>query len=144
MRKRNRKVRKHSSFVTGSVGLVALLFTVFSMLAVYWLLDMRCSAIAQEIGRCEKQLAALEQESVRESARWNAMVTPERLQEKLTRFGLNMNMPRADQVVRMNADGRPHPGQIAVARAQARSSTGDIAQMGVQTRGRMRRSTVSR
>ena len=129
MKRKNRKVRQHTHFVMGSVGFVALVVTGFIMLGLYALLNIRCSAIAQEIGQCEKQLVLLGQEAVREAARWNRLTTPDMLTEKLVRFGLEMNVTRADQVVRMNRDGRPQPGQIAVARAKARASLGDMAQV---------------
>lgn len=123
MRRKNKKLKKHSRFATSSMGFAALVVTGFTMLMIYRSLDSRCTAIAQEIGKVEKHYQQLDQEAVREAARWNEMTTPEKLEEKLTRFGLEMNLARADQWVHMNADGRPQPGQISVARARSRAMT---------------------
>ena len=67
----------------------------------------------------------------------------DRLKDRLTRFGLEMDMPRADQVVRMKK-GRPVQGQIAVARAKERLATANMAQIapGVQLRNRSTRGKV--
>ena len=69
---------------------------------------------------------------------------PEQLEEKLARFGLEMNLQRADQVVRLNAKGRPLSNQIAVTRAKERLATANMAQMspGTQTRKRSSRGKV--
>ena len=77
----------------------------------------------------EKTYKQLVKETERVAARWNELMAVDRLQEKLVRFGLEMNIPRADQVVRMNAAGRPLPGQIAVVRARERMATANMAQV---------------
>ena len=121
MRRKSRKIRKDSSFRTVSMGVVTLIVCGFMMVMVGWMFDSKCASIQREIGKAEKEYAALELDCVRETARWDEMKTPERLAECLTRFGLEMKIQRQDQVVRMNRDGRPAPGQIAVTRALARS-----------------------
>ena len=129
MRKnRNRKVTRQTVFKSGSMGVAALIVTAFLMLMAYWSVDSRCTAIAREIGKAEKALAAYEAEYVRETARWDEQKIPERLNEKLLRFGLEMRYAHQDQIVRMNADGRPKAGQIAVARARQRMREGVLAQ----------------
>lgn len=133
MRRKNRKVTNYSRFATRSMGLAALLVSAFIMLMIYWSLDSRCTTIAQEIGKCEKKFQLLDQESVREMARWNELTPPEKLEEKLVRFGLEMNYARADQWIRMNADGRPQPGQIAVARARTKIASNPVAQMSLSS-----------
>lgn len=127
MTKRNRKMKKHTIFTAGSMGIVVLIVTGFIMLMAYWSLDSRCSSISREIGKAEKRYEALEAECVQEMAHWDAMKTPEKLSEKLLRFGLEMKYARQDQIVRMNADGRPVAGQISVARARQRIRTSTIA-----------------
>lgn len=72
------------------------------------------------------------------AARWNELMAVDRLQEKLVRFGLEMNIPRADQMIRMGASGRPLPGQIAVARARERMATANMAQNSSETPARKR------
>ena len=129
MRRRNRKVNKHSRFTVNTAGVVALLVTGFAMAMCYGVLGMRCTSVAQELQEAEKTYKQLVKETERVAARWNELMAVDRLQEKLVRFGLEMNIPRADQVVRMNAAGRPLPGQIAVVRARERMATANMAQV---------------
>ena len=103
------------------MAVATLIFCVLMMMLVYWLFDSRCSAIKREIGKAEKVYEALAADCVREAARWDAMIAPDKLNECITRFGLEMKVQRPDQIVRMNRDGRPVPNQIAVSRARARS-----------------------
>ena len=119
--RRNRKIKRHATWATGSMAVATLIVCMLLMMLVYWLFDSRCSAIQREIGKAEKVLAALEADCVRETARWDEMKTPEKLAECLTRFGLEMKTQRQDQIVRMNRDGRPAPNQIAVTRARMRA-----------------------
>lgn len=136
--KRNRKVKKHSNFTLNSAGVVVLLLTGFMMAMVYWILDSQCSSIAREIGKAEKRYAALEAECVQETARWESLKTPERLSEKLLRFGLEMKYARQDQIVRMTADGRPANGQLSVTRARQRMRTDAMASMESGATGKTR------
>ena len=125
--RRNRRVKKHSRFKSGATGMVALIVSSVMMLMIYRSLDSQCTSILRDIGVAESRLKALDAEYGRENARWNAMRTRERLDEKITRFGLAMQSPHPDQVVRMMANGEPAPGQMAVARARARAKTGNMA-----------------
>ena len=140
MRRRNRKVNKHSRFTVNTAGVVALLVTGFAMVMVYCVLGMRCTSIAQELQEAEKSYKQLSKECERVAARWTEMMAVDRLQDKLTRFGLEMNLPRQDQVVRMNAAGHPKPGQIAVARARERLATANMAQVTPEAQARKRSS----
>jgi hypothetical protein len=127
-----------------TAGVVALLMTGFAMVMCYCVLGMRCTSIAQELQQAEKEYKQLTKESERVAARWTELMAVDRLQEKLVRFGLEMNIPRADQMVRLNASGRPLPGQIAVARARERLATANMAQMApeAQTRKKSLRGKV--
>lgn len=145
MRRRNRKVNKHARFTVNTAGVVALIVTGFAMLMCYWMLGMRCTSIAQELAKAEVEYKQLSKEGERVAARWTELMAVDRLEENLVRFGLEMNIPRADQVVRMNASGRPIPGQIAVARARERLATANMAQIApamqprkVSSRGKVR------
>ena len=140
MRRRNRRVKKYSHFSSGATGVASLIVSSFIMVMIYWSLDARCTSILREIGAAEKQLKALESELGRETARWNGLKTRERLDEKITRFGLAMQSPQPDQVIRMNSSGKPAPGQLAFARARARSSKVDsMALAAPRKRGSVRR-----
>ena len=127
MRRNRRHVKRFSRFKFGATGMVALIVTSFIMLMIYWTLDSQCTSILREIGKSENEAKLLDAEYGREDARWNAMRTRERLDEKITRFGLAMQSPQPDQVIRMMPNGKPAPGQMAVARAQARARTGNMA-----------------
>lgn len=116
MKRRVKRVKEVSRQTTGVVCVAALIVTALIMKMIDFSVDARCSAMAKKIGACEKQLAALNAELVRESARWDGMKTPERLAVQLRRFGLEMARPREDQLVRMDAHGRPAPGQLSLVR----------------------------
>ena len=140
MRRRNKKVNRHSRFTVNTAGVVALLMTGFAMVMCYCVLGMRCTSIAQELQQAEKEYKQLTKETERVAARWTELMAVDRLQEKLVRFGLEMNIPRADQMVRLNASGRPLPGQIAVARARERLATANMAQMAPEAQSRKKSS----
>lgn len=128
MRRKNKKIKKNSSFTTGSMGVASLILCGFVVMMVYWMFDSKCTAIQRDIDKAEKEYKALETECTRETSTWNSMKTPEKLSAHLTRFGLEMKLTRQDQIVRMNREGRPVPGQIAVTRARSRSqSIGNMA-----------------
>ena len=144
MRRRNKKVNRHSRFTVNTAGVVALLMTGFAMVMCYCVLGMRCTSIAQELQQAEKEYKQLTKESERVAARWTELMAVKQLEEKLARFGLEMNLPRADQVVRLNASGRPLSNQIAVTRAKERLATANMAQMapGAQSRKRSSRGKI--
>lgn len=144
MRRRNRKVNRHAHVTANTAGVVALILTACAMALVYGVLGMRCTSISQELQEAEKTYRQLVKEGERVAARWNELMAVDRLKENLARNGLEMDMPRADQIVRMNAAGRPLPGQIAVARARERLATANMAQIAPQAqprKGRLRRNT---
>lgn len=124
--RRNKKIKKNSVLTSGTVGVASLIVSALIMAMIYYVLDSRCDLINNDIGKAERRLKALESECVREAARWDEMKIPERLNEKLTRFGLEMRYPRQDQIVQMNADGRAIEG-LAVKRRQQRNKIGDLA-----------------
>lgn len=123
--RRNRRVKKRSRFATSSMGVASLIVSGLIMMMIYFAMNSKCSAIAREIGQKEKELRSLEQELMREQTRWDEMKVPARLNMALTRFGLEMAVPREDQLVRMSKAGVPVPGQFALARL--RGTTGQSA-----------------
>ena len=140
MRRRNRKVNKHSRFTVNTAGVVALLVTGFAMVMCYCVLGMRCTSIAQELQQAEKEYKQLTKEGERVAARWTELMAVKRLRDNLDRFGLEMKNPTPGQVVRMNANGQPLKGQIAVARARERLATVNMAQMTPEEQSRKRSS----
>ena len=119
--RRNRRIRKNSRFATSSMGIASLIISAFIMMMIFFAMNSRCAAITREIGKKEKELKRLEQELTRENARWDEMKVPEKLNVALARFGLEMDLPREDQVVRIRT-GAPVPGQLALARLRGPSS----------------------
>ena len=137
-------MNRHAHVTANTAGVVALILTACAMALVYGVLGMRCTSISQELQEAEKTYRQLVKEGERVAARWNELMAVDRLKENLARNGLEMDMPRADQIVRMNAAGRPLPGQIAVVRARERLATANMAQIAPQAqprKGRLRRNT---
>ncbi len=137
--RRNRRIKKHARFTSGATGIAALIVSCIIMLMIYLSLDARCTSIQREIGKAEREVKALDAEYGRETARWSALMTPESLNEKIARFCLCMDKPQPDQAIRMMASGRPAPGQMAVARAQAKTRIGNMALAAPRRRGFVRR-----
>lgn len=121
MKKKNRRIKKHAVFTVGTGSIVSLILTGFTVLLVYWWLDQRCTTIGRQIGKAERELKACESELGRENTKWVEMTTPEKLVERLVRSGIEMRIQRQDQIIRMDASGRPLPG-LAVARANLRKT----------------------
>ena len=127
--RRNRRVKKNSRFATSSMGIASLIVSAFIMMMIFFAMNSRCSAITREIGQREKDLQRLESELTREKTRWEEMKVPERLRVALTRFGLEMDIPREDQIVRMGRNGMPVPGQLALSRVRGASAAMAQTQM---------------
>jgi len=121
--RRNRRVKKNSRFATSSMGIASLIVSAFIMMMIFFAMNSRCSAIKREMGQREKALHRLESELTREKTRWEEMKVPERLKVALTRFGLEMDLPREDQIVRIGRNGMPVPGQMALSRTRGASAT---------------------
>ena len=125
--RRNKRIKKHSRFATSSMGIASLIVSGFIMMMIFFAMNAKCSSIAREIGQKERELQHLEAELMRERTRWDEMKVPERLAKALTRFGLEMDVPREDQLVRMSSAGRPVPGQLALTRLRGVSSASPSA-----------------
>ena len=120
--RKNRKVSKKMSVVAGrSVQMGAVGIMLVAMVILNILASSSCDHLNGEIGCKERMIEKLEADHRRESARWEAMMTPEKLEAALLRHGLAMSYPKDSQIVRMKSDGRPYPGQLSVARATQRS-----------------------
>ena len=120
--RRNRKVPKKMSVVatnTMRFGVIILVF--FFMVILNVLSQSSCKQLQNANGRMEREIAKLEDSRTREATRWEGMKTPDKIEEALLRHGLSMKTPRADQTVRLMADGRPRPGQLSLAKAKMRT-----------------------
>lgn len=125
---KNRKMSKKMSVIAqGSTMLCAVIVMLFVMVVVNLLADSSCSQLMKSIGAKEAQLKRLNDDCSRESARWEEMTTPDRLEAALKRHGLAMRYANAAQNIRMNAAGKPEPGQFAVSRMEQRSHSNTAA-----------------
>ena len=121
--RRNRKRQVHAKVLPPSVaGMIVL---IVSMVLSYWFMDSKCAQLGQEIRKHEQKFAALEDERVREEARWSEKNTPEKLEQAMLQHGIAMNYPAADQVVRMDLAGQPLPGQLSLVRFQRSQNAGE-------------------
>lgn len=119
--RKNRKIRKEMSVIAGTtVHFGAIVAMLFVMVILNLLANSRCQQLSKAIGEREKELDKLVAACQRESTRWEQMKTPEKIESALLRHGLSMKLPRAEQNVRMKADGTPCPAQLSVARAAKR------------------------
>lgn len=133
--KKNRIVSKKMSVVTGvTVRFAAILAALFIMVVLHLLAATSCQNLQKAIGEKERQLVRLEDERVRESARWEEMKTTEQLEQMLAKHGLKMRYSKSDQVVRMSSNGVPQPGQRSVAKARMRGV--NTAQNSIRVRRR--------
>lgn len=103
MMRRNRKHQVHGRII--SVPIVGLFVMVVFVLFGYLAVDNRCNARRQLIRDLERRYASLEEERIREEAKWNAMKTPDELEKRLLQHGIAMVYARPEQVVRMHSTG---------------------------------------
>ena len=122
MKKNRRRSKKMSVMASRSMHIGAVMVMFFVMVILNLLASSSCTQIMKSIGEKERTLAKLEDERMRESARWDAMKTADNIDRALLKFGLSMRYAKAEQIVRMDSAGRPKPGQLAVARARRSSS----------------------
>ena len=117
--RKNRKIPKKMSVVAANsmrFGAIIVFFFVMGILNL--LSSSSCNMLLKEMGAKERELAKLEESRTQEATRWEELKTPEKIETALTRHGLSMKLPRADQCVRMRADGTPYPNQLSLKRAR--------------------------
>ena len=105
--KRNhyRNIRRRSSLRTEEkLGIaLALVFVCVVVGGGVSLLSYRtrCSALGNEIRKLEANRDALNKELIREEAKWADFRRPDQIQDALTRHGLDMSIPRGEQIVEL-------------------------------------------
>ena len=121
--RRNRKIPKKMSVVAvNTLRFGAIIVFFFVMVILNLLSSSSCTQLHNAKGELEREIARLDDARMRESTRWEEMTTPENVEEALVRFGIAMRPPRPEQLVRMSRDGKPHAGQISIARLKASRS----------------------
>ena len=117
--RKNRKIPKKMSVVAAnSMRFGAIIVFFFVMVILNLLSSSSCNMLLKEKGAKERELVKLEESRTQEATRWEELKTPEKIETALTRHGLSMKLPRADQCVRMRADGTPYPNQLSLKRAR--------------------------
>lgn len=120
--RRNRKIPKKMSVVAvNTLRFGAIIVFFFVMVILNLLSSSSCTQLHNAKGELEREIARLDDAKMRESTRWEEMTTPEKVEESLVRFGIAMRPPRPEQMVRMTRDGRPHAGQLSLARLKSRT-----------------------
>ena len=99
MTRRNRKHGVRGRIVSAQAVGVSVL--VVFVLIGYLAMDNRCSARGQLLKDLERRYASLEEERIREEAKWNAMNTPDALNRCLLRHGISMGYARPEQIIRI-------------------------------------------
>lgn len=95
-----------------------IIFALFIMVVLGCLSMSRSKQLERRKGDLVRKLERLEAQRARESARWEEMKSPEKLETVLLKHGLSMHYPRAEQVVRMDKNGNPYSGQLSLAKAR--------------------------
>ncbi len=67
----------------------------------YMWLCARCDALGREIKSKEAALATAQKRRANEEERWSIMTSPANLRQAIRKFGLEMQMPRESQIVKM-------------------------------------------
>lgn len=121
--RRNHKRQARVKFLpVPAAGVIVL---AVSVALSYWFMDSKSAQLAQEIRKCEQKYGALENERVREEARWNEKKTPEKLERAMLQHGILMSYPRPEQIVRMDDKGRPVAGQLSLVKFQRVRNAGE-------------------
>ena len=121
--RRNHKRQMRVKFLpVPAAGVIVL---AVSVALSYWFMDSKSAQLGQEIRKYEQKYSALENERVREEARWNEKKTPEKLDRAMLQHGIMMTYPTPEQIVRMDGNGRPMTGQISLMKFQRSRNAGE-------------------
>lgn len=119
---KNRKKSAKMSVVTKNCMLAFSGIVIISIVMIASLvMESQCNQTLKRIGIKEKELAKLEDECRRETARWESCKNTSKLERKLREMGMSMRPALPTQIVRIDSRGRVKPGQIAVAKLANRT-----------------------
>lgn len=139
MRNNRRISRKLSSAMTFSMSVGAVILLLF-IVVIFNLMGLsQCSQLMKTINGKERQLTMWKAELERNVAQWEAAKASGNLERALIKRGLAMYYPNPHQIVRMDADGRPLPGQTSVALLQRRANAFRTAQYSAPHGGSVKR-----
>lgn len=97
---------------------IAFALTLASTVILYAFAKTNNDQLLKSIGDKQRLLDRRTDELTRETARWEEMTTPERIEVALRRQGLKMSFAKPCQNIRMTRSGVPRSGQLSVARLQ--------------------------
>lgn len=138
--KKNRKVSRQSSrFVWICKHIASVIALAVGVAFINHSAESSCEELQNEIGRKSRELTLLEDEYLRENARWEEMKSLENLDYALAKHGLKMRVQKPQQIIRMRADGTPYPAQIAVTKIMQRNAMGTTAEYSPRSRHRSMR-----
>lgn len=127
MRKNRKTTKRASSIAANTARLAVPLATAAGMVMFYMTASVKCNALAKSVDASEKELVKATADRERAQAKWDAVRSSGNLDRALMKWGLAMNLPSPAQIVRMDENGRPHPGQMSVALAQQRAAASQSA-----------------
>lgn len=99
--RRNRKKRVQANVVPRRLVSVLVLMAVFAL--AYLLIDTMCRGISESIRTLESEQEDIAFKLRREQNRWSLMTSGDQIELALNRHGLDMALPRGEQVVRLDA-----------------------------------------
>ncbi|MEG2062293.1 MAG: hypothetical protein RR982_04250 [Kiritimatiellia bacterium] len=104
MAKRNRR-RNTFHLKTANVGMIVLLFVAIAPWILYCLFSMNNEQVTTQIKLLERDQRTYEQSFVRETATWNRLNEPKRLEEAIARNGMSLSFPSPERSVHVAKSG---------------------------------------
>ncbi|HSR88516.1 MAG TPA: hypothetical protein VLL07_06140 [Pontiella sp.] len=102
-KKSRKKTKKNQVQVPFPVVLANVLVLVAVLGLSYMWLCSRCDALGREIKKKEDELLSAQKRLVTEQDLWSSMTSPLNLQRAIRKHGLDMEMPRGNQVVKVGS-----------------------------------------
>lgn len=123
-RKKNKRVTKRMSrSAVGSGYILGMVVLIAVAVVLNTIAESNCEQVTNSIGEKERQIKSLEDQKVREAARWQELKTIDKIEERLCLHGMKMAYPHPHQIIRLTSDGKVLPGQQSVALARKRSQS---------------------
>jgi len=110
--KRNRK--RNVKSVLAWQPFTGVILLIVSVALAYMSYTDKNKALQDEIDSKQSELGRLKEQCMREESRWNALKTAENLEKSMIRHGIDMDLPKSHQIVKMGPDGQPLPDQHSV------------------------------
>ncbi|MGI6494978.1 MAG: hypothetical protein ACOX5G_02615 [Kiritimatiellia bacterium] len=121
---RNRRNRRQFAVVLNRPAKVmaVLGILVIALVMVLCRMHNKSQSLGRQIAELEAQKRQLEIECSRERLNWAAMISPDKLHSAMLRHGIEMELPRSEQVARLAIDETKPieylPNEWAVFRAE--------------------------